>query len=67
VAEPSFLVHQTVIVNAVKPIKSQRKGRPNMLKKIGENIEFSTPHRDAQIAIAAMSLLLKYTTPPPQN
>ena len=33
----------------------------NMLKKIGEKIEFSTPQRDAQIAIAAMSLLLKYT------
>jgi len=45
VAEPSFFVHQTAMIKAVKPIKSQRKGKPNMLKKIGENIELSTPQR----------------------
>lgn len=30
VAEPSLCVHQTVIVNAVKPIISHRKGSPNI-------------------------------------
>jgi hypothetical protein len=62
VVDPSFLVHQTVSVNAAKPIRSQKKGRPNMVKKIGEKIEFNTPHKAAQNAIAATSLLLKYVT-----
>ena len=60
VTDPSFLVHHTATVNTEKPIKSQRKGSPNIWKKIGEKIEFKTPHRPAESAIIARSILLKY-------
>ncbi|MCJ7631101.1 hypothetical protein MUP77_01675, partial [Candidatus Bathyarchaeota archaeon] len=59
VVDPSFLVHHTVRVSAEKPIMSQRMGSPNIWKKIGEKIEFSTPQRAAEKAIAAISLLEK--------
>jgi len=66
VIDPNFFVHQTTTVNMEKPIKSQRKGSPNIWKKIGEKIEFNTPHRPAESAIAARSMLLKYGISRPQ-
>ena len=35
VVAPNFLVHHTASVNSEKPIRSHRKGRPVMRKKIG--------------------------------
>ena len=60
VTDPSFRIHHTATVNTVKPIRSQRKGSPNIWKKMGEKIEFNTPHSPAESAIAAKSILLKY-------
>jgi hypothetical protein len=60
VAAPSLLTHQMVTERTVNPIISQRIGNPNMLKKIGEKIEFNTPQRADNKAIAAISRLLKY-------
>jgi hypothetical protein len=39
---------------------SHRKGKPVILKNMGAKIEFRTPHRADNSAIAATSRLLKY-------
>jgi hypothetical protein len=59
-AAPNFLTHQTVMERTANPIISQRIGNPNVLNTIGEKIEFSTPHRADNKAIAATSRVLKY-------
>ena len=61
VAVPAFFVHQTDIMRQVKPSRSQAKGRWVIVKKTGEIVTLRTPHRAAHIAIATISLLLKYT------
>ena len=55
VAEPSFLVHQTVRASAQKPMISHRKGNPEIWKKRGEIVELRIPHRLAESDITAMS------------
>jgi len=62
VADPSFLVHQTVRARAQKPIISHRNGNPEIWKKIGEMVELRTPHKLAESDITAMSWVFKYGT-----
>ena len=59
VAAPNFLVHHTVRVRTAKPIMSQRIGNPNTRNTMGAKIEFRTPQRAANVAIAAASRLLR--------
>lgn len=56
---PNSLIHHAARISTEKPIRSQKKGRCVMLKKSGANMKFSTPHKAAHIAIAAMFLVLK--------
>lgn len=62
VIDPNFLIHHAARINTENPIKSHRKGSPNMRKKIGAKIVFSTPHKVAHIDMAAISLVVKYFT-----
>jgi hypothetical protein len=55
---PSFLTHQTVTESTANPIMSQSIGSPYMLNTIGEKIEFNTPQRADNKAIAAISRVL---------
>jgi len=59
-AAPGFLIHQTVSTRTAKPIKSQKRGKPVILKNMGAKIELMTPHNADSKAIAATSRLLKY-------
>jgi len=59
VAVPSFLTHHTANISAAKPIRSQRKGKWNSLKKTGDIIAFRTPHRAAKIVIPVRSRVPK--------
>jgi hypothetical protein len=60
VTAPNFLIHQTVSARIANPIISHNIGTPNILKTIGAKIEFKTPHRAANMAIAATARVLKY-------
>lgn len=60
VIAPNFLIHQAARISIEKPIKSHKKGRPNIRKKMGAKILFNTAHKVAQRDIAAISLVLKY-------
>ena len=62
VIEPNFLIHHAARMSTENPIKSHRKGNPNMRKKMGAKIVFSTPHKVALIDMAAISLVVKYVT-----
>jgi len=59
VMAPNFLIHHAARVSTEKPMRSQKNGRWVMLKKSGVKMEFSTPHKAAQIAIAATFRVLK--------
>ena len=60
VIAPNFLIHQAARISAENPIKSHKKGSPNMRKKTGAKRPFNTPHRVAHSDMAATSLVLKY-------
>ncbi len=60
VIAPNFLIHQAARISIEKPIKSHKKGRPNIRKKMGAKILFNTAHKVAQRDIAAISLGLKH-------
>ena len=62
VIAPNFLVHHTAIIRTVKPIKSQRKGKPVARKNNGAKKVFNTPQSAAHTDMAATSRQLKYGT-----
>ena len=59
VIAPNFLIQTAATVKTENPMRSHKKGKPNIRKKIGEKMEFKTPHRAAHMDISAISLLLK--------
>jgi hypothetical protein len=59
VIAPNFFIHHTANIRIEKPMRSHRKGNPNMLKNTGASNLFNTAQRAEHIAIAAVSRVLK--------